>query len=248
MLNIFFRVDSSSEIGSGHLMRCLNLANSLSNNKIEFICTNHEGNLTNKVIELKYKVNIITKTENTWLGNKWEDDCNETINILKKCNIKTNILLIVDHYSIDHIWETKIKPYVNKIMVIDDIHNRKHNCNILLDQNIYLNNNPYQNLIPNNCKLLLGCKYVMLNKYFLKYKYRLAIGILITVFAKFLALQVPQLIRQSVNIPLIIQERKRVNNLAYRISQAPIQPAWHGLPAVHYSLHRFGFQALHHAG
>ena len=39
-----------------------------------------------------------------------------------------------------------------------------------------------------------------LNKYFLKYKYRLAIGIIITVFSKFLALQVPQLIRQSVNI------------------------------------------------
>ena len=39
-----------------------------------------------------------------------------------------------------------------------------------------------------------------LNKYFLKYKYRLLIGIIITICSKFLALQVPQLIRESVNV------------------------------------------------
>ena len=39
-----------------------------------------------------------------------------------------------------------------------------------------------------------------INKYFLKYKYRLLIGIIITICSKFLALQVPQLIRESVNV------------------------------------------------
>ena len=39
-----------------------------------------------------------------------------------------------------------------------------------------------------------------LNKYFLKYKYRLLLGIVITVASKILALQVPQLIRESVNV------------------------------------------------
>ena len=39
-----------------------------------------------------------------------------------------------------------------------------------------------------------------LNKYFFKYKYRLFIGIIITIASKFLALQVPQLIRESVNV------------------------------------------------
>ncbi|SFS30073.1 ABC transporter ATP-binding protein [Lutibacter maritimus] len=39
-----------------------------------------------------------------------------------------------------------------------------------------------------------------LNKYFLKYKYRLLIGIVITILSNVLALQVPQFIRESLNI------------------------------------------------
>lgn len=39
-----------------------------------------------------------------------------------------------------------------------------------------------------------------LNKYFYKYKFRLLIGIIITVLSKFLALEIPQIVRNSLNI------------------------------------------------
>jgi len=38
-----------------------------------------------------------------------------------------------------------------------------------------------------------------LNKYFLKYKFRLLLGVLITILSKFLALEIPQIIRRSLN-------------------------------------------------
>ena len=69
-----------------------------------------------------------------------------------------------------------------------------------------------------------------LNKYFFKYKYRLLIGIIITVASKFLALQVPQLIRQSVNIAedykngivsdLLIVKAELLNNILLIVGAA----------------------------
>lgn len=164
MFKILFRVDSSSKIGSGHLMRCLNLAKYLNIDNTEFICT------YNNKINIPFKVNYIEKSNDSWLGNTWEDDCDKTISIIKKNNL-TSLLLIIDQYSIDYKWETKIRPFVKSIMVIDDLHNRKHNCDFLLDQNLYLDNiNLYKKLVPENCKILLGCEYLILNKCFLNIK------------------------------------------------------------------------------
>lgn len=54
-------------------------------------------------------------------------------------------------------------------MVIDDLANRKHDCDVLLDQNEYLNNGErYEGLVPQNCKLLLGARYAILREEFYK--------------------------------------------------------------------------------
>jgi len=164
MLGIcLFRVDGNSEIGSGHLIRCLNIAKQLKSYQIEFICVENK-NLDKIFQSVPYKINTIKRTNNSWLGNTWEYDCNKTIEIIKD-KIKENIILIVDQYLIDNQWETKIRPYIKKLIVIDDLHNRYHNCDILLDQNVYFNN-PYQELVPKNCKFLIGPKYGILNKSF----------------------------------------------------------------------------------
>ena len=164
MVSIVFRVDSGFKIGSGHIMRCINLANYLSKHckHIYFICVNHDGNMSK--LTSPYIVKIIEREEDSWLGNKWIIDVEKTINIVK--NI-TNVFLIIDQYKIDYEWEIKIRPYVNKIMVIDDLGNRKHDCDILLDQNLYIDNNPYLNLVSDKCKMLVGCKYVILNNNFI---------------------------------------------------------------------------------
>ena len=173
MKKIVFRVDSSTQIGSGHLMRCLTLANQLkSKAEILFISRNLEGNLKYSIAQSGFKnIELLPANNQTellgyekWLTVKPEQDAKEVKEILK--NLDTE-LLVVDSYAIDENWEKIIRPYVKKIMVIDDLANRKHDCDILLDQNYYADmNDRYNGLVSDKCKLLLGPTYALLREEF----------------------------------------------------------------------------------
>ena len=65
----------------------------------------------------------------------------------------------MDHYQLDLHWELRLKPNVERILVIDDLANRLHECDILLDQNFYLQSNRYQDLVPEQCIQLIGLDY-----------------------------------------------------------------------------------------
>ena len=138
---IFIRVDSSSQIGSGHVERCLTLAKELRERgmEISFISRAHIGNFKNQIKNEGFKIfmlplnnNSIKKNDHkSWLGVKWQKDAKDTIKILSK---RKPMLLILDHYAIDINWENYVKLLTGvKIMVIDGLANRRHNCEILLD-------------------------------------------------------------------------------------------------------------------
>ena len=79
--------------------------------------------------------------------------------------------LIVDSYALDEQWEQVLHPYCNEIMVIDDLANRRHDCDILLDQNFYLNKDVrYAGLVPEHCKMLLGPEHALLREEFYEAK------------------------------------------------------------------------------
>ena len=169
MLNIIFRVDSSNLIGTGHIFRCINLANIIENTNIEFICKDFENN-SSHICKQKYKVHLIKPSEflnvnlniNSWLGDTQLNDAKKTIEIIKNKNIDW---LFIDHYNINKKWEDYLKPFVKKIFVIDDYTNRPHNCNVLLNQQIeYDKSFLYKNLLPSDCKLLLGKKFILLKQ------------------------------------------------------------------------------------
>jgi len=166
-MSIAFRVDKSELVGSGHFYRSLNIAKVLKKKKInvKFICK--KNNLT-KDIKKELKENKINLNEIDYKKNPLNEDANQTIKILKKNKTK---LLIVDNYNLNYKWESSVKKYVNKLLVIDDLANRKHNCEILLDQN-YVENfaNRYKKYINKNCRTFLGPRYVLLNPNFSKIK------------------------------------------------------------------------------
>ena len=147
-MKILIRTDASQQIGSGHVMRCLTLANELRQKAhVSFICQELPGNMCDYIKQQGYPVhsNAILATENKLID--W---------------------LIVDHYSLDAQWETTMRPYVRNIMVIDDMANRKHDCDLLLDQNLYMDmESRYHDLVPQHCKQLLGPKYALLRPEFL---------------------------------------------------------------------------------
>ncbi|MCA9182378.1 MAG: UDP-2,4-diacetamido-2,4,6-trideoxy-beta-L-altropyranose hydrolase, partial [Planctomycetales bacterium] len=75
--------------------------------------------------------------------------------------------LVVDHYGIDARWEQMLRPFVGSILVIDDLADRQHECDMLLDQNYYLDaNSRYDGLVPPHCRQLIGPGYVILRPEF----------------------------------------------------------------------------------
>ena len=172
MNRVIFRTDSSTQIASGHLVRCLTLALELrhSGAEVSFICRDLQGCLLSKIEQTGFDYHLLTapklhnnnlKGYESWLGVDQKTDADETIAIVteERCD-----LLIVDHYALDHIWEKKLRPYVNKIMIIDDLANRYHDCDFLLDQNYFGpdSENRYQHLVSSTCTFLLGTKYALL--------------------------------------------------------------------------------------
>jgi len=179
-MKIIFRVDASIEIGSGHLMRCLTLADSLHQRGCDvlFVCRELPGDLCHVVANRGYTVyrlpNRMLQVANgshdlkdtDRISDYWVEDAFETKAILQSIERPVNYL-IVDHYLLDKRWEEQMRAFVKKIMVIDDLANRPHDCNLLLDQNLYDNlDTRYNGLVPQYCRRLLGPQYFLLRPEF----------------------------------------------------------------------------------
>ena len=178
-MKVVFRVDASLQMGTGHVMRCLTLAQMLKENNVsvEFICRKHEGSLIDKIHSSGFNVHELEvlagfEVDNKlayshWLGATQNQDADECIDILKKEKIDW---LIVDHYAIDEDWQCKLRPYYEKLMVVDDLADRKHQCDMLLDQTFGRQQGDYSALTPEGCELLLGSKYALLRPEFAKWR------------------------------------------------------------------------------
>ena len=161
-------------------MRCLTLADKLreQGNSVRFICRDLKGNLGHlakgKGFELhylpapedEYKVRPDDCAHGAWLEIGWEDDAEQTSSIMEEYDIKPE-LLIIDHYALDYRFERNLRPFVEYIMVIDDLADRKHDCDILLDQNLQPKMlTRYNGLVPESCLKLLGPQYALLRPEF----------------------------------------------------------------------------------
>jgi len=178
-VDIIFRVDASFQMGTGHVIRCLTLAEELkeSGANVGFICRKHKGNLINKIQSEGFNVFELEimkrdKCDNKllyshWLGTTQQQDARDCIKILQQTKVDW---LIVDHYGIDEDWQQELKDYYDKLMVIDDLADRKHECNILLDQTFGRQLQDYKALVPKSCELLLGSQYSLLRPEFSKWR------------------------------------------------------------------------------
>lgn len=181
-MNVIIRADASTSIGSGHVMRCLTLAHRLKkekNAKVVFVMRDLPGNLIDVVEKQGFEVLKLSPANQKyslngyglWLTVPMEIDAQQTIDLLQhylqehSCEVVDR--LIVDSYALDEQWEQVLRPYCREIMVIDDLANRKHDCDILLDQNFYLNKDVrYEGLVPERCKMLLGPEHALLREEF----------------------------------------------------------------------------------
>lgn len=171
-----FRVDASTVIGSGHVMRCLTLAKALQPSGwfIAFACRAHQGNLIQwlrhqglEVIELTATPQNRSTGYAAWLGVTEQQDAAE---LIAKLPAAVD-LLVIDHYALSAVFEQAMQGYYAKLLVIDDLANRAHQCDYLLDQNLYPKlQSRYELLVNKEAKLLLGPAYVLLRPEFAQLK------------------------------------------------------------------------------
>lgn len=178
-MKIVVRADASLQIGTGHIMRCLTLAHALKSNgaEISFICRAYKGNLINRIREdgfETFELPLDNKADDlddsyllhsAWLGVTQEEDMKVCLPILQSVNPDW---LIVDHYALDLSWEKALEQSYEKLMVIDDLADRVHLCDMLLDQTFGRNKDDYNDLVPADCTKLIGSDYVLLKPDFLK--------------------------------------------------------------------------------
>jgi len=173
-MKITFRTDASLQIGTGHVMRCLTLARALreAGAVCKFITRAHPGNMSNRIQADGFEVSLLPAPEGPqplgppahahWAGVDWAQDAAETRATLGDAPD----WLIMDHYAFDARWQRAVLPEGTRLMVIDDLADRPHACDLLLDQNLGRNAADYSGLVPDHCKLLIGPQYALLRPEF----------------------------------------------------------------------------------
>jgi UDP-2,4-diacetamido-2,4,6-trideoxy-beta-L-altropyranose hydrolase len=166
---IWFRADASVQIGSGHVMRCVTLAKQcrMQGAEVTFFCRQAEGSLFEFITNQGFRLHSLPSLTDISVETPQEM-------LEYAANHSTPDWLIVDHYGIDYTWEASLRPYAGSLLVIDDLANRKHDCDGLLDQNLQpAMEHRYKGLVPETCKLFLGPGYALLRDEFQAERMRL---------------------------------------------------------------------------
>lgn len=157
-------------------MRCLTLADELTKRGAHctFVCRPHTGDLLKLIAQrghaafalFEAQANFVAPAEPAhaeWLGASLTDDAEQTRQALSGQTIDW---LVVDHYALDQRWEKSLRDMTRKIMVIDDLADRTHDCDLLLDQTYGRPIEDYLPLVPQSCQLLCGSEFALLRQEF----------------------------------------------------------------------------------
>ena len=154
------RADASPLSGSGHVTRCLSLARGLraAGATVAFACDEDGAVLCDSLEQTGFQVTRLQGSEFSWSA-----DTKQTGRAIDAIGARPD-WLVVDHYAVDHRWERALRAKAQRIMVIDDLANREHDCDLLLDQNLIEGmEGRYAGKVPAACELLLGPRYALLH-------------------------------------------------------------------------------------
>jgi UDP-2,4-diacetamido-2,4,6-trideoxy-beta-L-altropyranose hydrolase len=151
-----FRADAAPAIGGGHVMRSLTLAAALAGRgwSCAFACNPAGLHTVPALSESGHEVRELALDEAGDPGAlriRWPDGAD---------------LLAVDHYGLNAEYESACRPWAKHILAIDDLANRKHEADLLLDQTPGRTEADYRALVAPACRLLLGSEYALLRPEF----------------------------------------------------------------------------------
>lgn len=171
-MKVIFRADASLDIGTGHVMRCLTLADAVraQGGQTGFVCREHSGNLIDLIRDRGHVVHALpllagagqdcrTGDYASWLGADWATDAQQTAAVIGAATVDW---LVVDHYALDARWESLAGAASRHVMAIDDLADRLHDCRLLLDQNLNRKASDYAGLVPAGTEILAGPLHALL--------------------------------------------------------------------------------------
>lgn len=193
-MNVSFRVDASLTIGSGHVMRCLTLAHALRlrGHNCTFVCVRYDGNMIDAISMAGFQVHTLAARHGQhnlnlneqkhtdyaqWLGCSEREDAKQTLAILaldkQQSLVNVSVIpdwLVVDSYALSQEWQSPFTTLGIKVFVIDDLADRLHQCDLLLDQTFGRSSSDYRHLVPAKSEILAGVDYCLLRPEFLHYR------------------------------------------------------------------------------
>jgi len=162
---ILFRADASPEIGTGHVVRCAALAAALKSRGADILFVSrylgdaYRDELTNQGFGVTMLEGEGSSPQNA------DADAMATIQAMQ--GYARPAWLVVDHYGLAADWHRRLRPHVPRIAVIDDLANRPHDCDLLLDQNVLIGDDRrYEPWVPATCRQLLGPGFALLRPQF----------------------------------------------------------------------------------
>jgi UDP-2,4-diacetamido-2,4,6-trideoxy-beta-L-altropyranose hydrolase len=178
-LRVAIRADAAPRIGIGHFVRCLTLADRLTRAgaQVRFICREVSGSFAADVQHRGHELVVLPACTGgsgrvaatdpphaAWLDCDWEQDALATRAALGAAAWDW---MVVDHYALDARWEAKVHEGAARILVIDDLADRAHVCDVLLDQNLHpCPAQRYASRVAQQCRLLLGPRFALLRPEF----------------------------------------------------------------------------------
>jgi UDP-2,4-diacetamido-2,4,6-trideoxy-beta-L-altropyranose hydrolase len=159
---VIFRVDASLSIGIGHVRRCLVLAKALAADgwSVAFACYAGTKEAVPSLAQSGFTYRIVPEEHDgpTTLCDLAIEGCD---------------LLVIDHYGLDARFERACRSWAKAILVIDDLADRPHDCDILVDQTPGRQASDYAGLVPGNCTIMAGSQFALLDPRFRQARERL---------------------------------------------------------------------------
>lgn len=172
-MRVLIRSDASPTIGSGHIARCLPLARILRKHGVDvvFACRRLPGHRLDSLAAEGFETCALP---DRYPGEDpqqaiesllpWQADI-EALDLLLQ-NHPSFDWILVDHYGLDHHWQTAARRWAPRIAAVDDLASRRYSVDLLLNQNLSGTEQAYGSLLPSGCRTLFGPKFAMLRDEF----------------------------------------------------------------------------------
>ncbi|WP_322846337.1 UDP-2,4-diacetamido-2,4,6-trideoxy-beta-L-altropyranose hydrolase [Pseudomonas sp. B33.4] len=172
-MRVLIRADASPTIGSGHIARCLTLARVLrgQGSHVAFACRCLPGHRLDALRAEGFETFALPERYAA-------EDPQQAIESMLPWQADIDALgmqlggqaefdwIIVDHYGLDHHWQTAARQWAPRIAAVDDLATRRYSVDLLLNQNLSGLHEHYQPLLPDGCRTLLGPRYALLREEF----------------------------------------------------------------------------------